>query len=369
MRVTAFARYGSRAASTRQRILQYIPHLHAAGIEVECHALLDDDYVASLASGDRYPLRRILRAYASRLRQVTASRRSDLLWIYSDLFPYLPPGFERLVTGSGPPIAYDLDDAFFLAYDDSSNPLIRAAVGGKFRKLFARAAACCCGNAYLVEYAQRDCANSIVIPTVVDTDRYRPAPDAEGGESVTIGWIGSPSTWCNVRPLLPLLGELCAHGGVRVKAVGAGSIAEPDRFDGLELVSWAPEREIADLQSMDIGIMPLLDRPFQRGKSGYKLIQYMSCGLPVVASPVGVNSEIVREAENGYFATTEQEWRDALTKLASDGELRRSFGSSGRDRAVSAYSLESQAPKLVDLFKSIAVAAEPGGSRGGASSA
>ena len=357
MRVTAFARYGPRAASTRQRLLQYFPYLREAGVEVDCHTLLDDDYVASLATGERYSWQRIMAAYASRIREVIAARKSDLLWVYSDLFPYFPALFERLVTLRGQRIVYDLDDAFFQRYADSRNPVVRALVGCKFRKLFGRAAACCCGNSYLLEYALSCGARGIVLPTVVDTEVYRPAAETQTDRSVTIGWIGSPTTWPQVRPYLPLLEQLCRDHDVRVRVIGAGKSAESDHFANLELIEWNETDEVAEVQKMDIGIMPLFDRPFERGKSGYKLIQYMACGLPVVASPVGANREIV-SSDTGILAANMTEWSEALSTLISDGELRKRLGWNGRKRVEAHFSLDSQAPRLINLLKSAARQAE-----------
>lgn len=353
MKVAAFARYGTMAASSRQRLLQYIPQLRAAGIDVEWHALLDDGYVHSLAKGEPYPKWRIAQAYFRRLQQLRSSGNADLLWIYADLFPYLPAGFERAVTGIGKPIVYDFDDAFFHRYDDSRSPVVRGLLGNKFAKLLRHAAACCCGNAYVRDYAVQYCPNSIVIPTVVDTNIYHPTAKRSASGPAIIGWIGSPTTWPNVRPLVPLLRRLCADGQVRVRAVGAGPAAERDRFPGLDLVEWNEAIEVAEVQQMDIGIMPLVDLPFERGKSGYKLIQYMACGLPVVASPVGVNCEIVVEGENGFLPTIELEWRDALNRLIGDAGLRARLGTNGRKRAEASYSLSSQAPRLIALFNEI----------------
>jgi len=157
-----------------------------------------------------------------------------------------------------------------------------------------------------------------------------------------------------VQPMLPMLREVCAETGATLLAVGAGAAARGDHFPGLELRDWGEDSEIGDVQSMDIGIMPLVDRPFERGKSGYKLVQYMACGLPVVASPVGVNSEIVENGENGFLARDEHEWRDVLIRLLRDENMRKELGASGRARAQERYSLASQSPRLVDLFKTIA---------------
>ena len=122
----------------------------------------------------------------------------------------------------------------------------------------------------------------------------------------------------------------------------------------MEQREWGEAREVDDIQSMDVGIMPLLDRPFERGKSGYKLVQYMACGLPVVASPIGVNAEIVKDGVNGFLAATEEQWRQALSSLLRDRRLRDRLGKAGREQAVRHFSLNSQKGRLVDLFKSVA---------------
>jgi glycosyltransferase involved in cell wall biosynthesis len=352
MRVAAFTRYSGKAASTRQRVLQYLPRLRAAGIEVDHHALLDDRYVESLVTAESYPRKRIAGAYFDRIRQVTAAGDVDLVWIYVELFPYLPALMELLAT-RGRTVVYDMDDAFFHRYEDSSNPIVRGLLGRKYRHLLSRASACTCGNDYLRDYAQRYCANSIVLPTVVDTEQYVPVKRPEA-KPVVIGWIGSPTTWQTVLPLLPLMRELCAGGDIRFRVIGAGRAAEKDRFPGLDLIDWSEALEVAEVQRMDIGIMPLTDSPFERGKSGYKLIQYMACGLPAVASPVGVNRSIVTEGANGFLATSESEWRVALHRLIADPSLRRRMGERGRRLVETSYSLDSQAPRLIDLFESVA---------------
>ncbi len=136
--------------------------------------------------------------------------------------------------------------------------------------------------------------------------------------------------------------------------VGAGAAAESDRFPGMELCDWSEQSEVGSVQMMDIGIMPLPDEPWARGKSGYKLVQYMACGLPVVASPVGVNSTIVEHGEHGFLAGDQAEWLQALERLLGDDELRARMGVAGRDRIVRDYSLQSQAPRFIEVLKSAA---------------
>jgi len=352
MRILALTRYGTLAASTRQRFQSYEPALRQAGMSVDYAPLLTNGHLKRLVEGKRTSLPQIARYYAARLLRLLTARRYDVLWVHCELFPYLP-GLERLAGLWGKPIVFDYDDAIFHYYDASSRPLVRGLLGRKLEPLLRSAAACICGNDYLRDYAARFCERSIVIPTVVDTEVYRRLERKKPIVPVVVGWIGSPSTWANVRPLLPLLETLHREHGVRFRAVGAGSAAERDRFPGMELEEWTMAGEVAEVQAMDIGIMPLLDQPFERGKSGYKLVQYMACGLPVVASPVGVNRQMVTPGENGFLASTEAEWREALERLIGDTSLRAHMGKNGRALAERSYSLAVHAPRLVALFREI----------------
>jgi glycosyltransferase involved in cell wall biosynthesis len=354
MRVAAFTKYGPMAASTRQRLLQYIPHLAAAGITVDYHPLLPDDYVRGVGTGRSYPRRKTLKLYANRLRQLLAETDADAIWVYAELFPYLPGAWEKLAFRSGKPVVYDCDDAFFHAYDSHRSPWVRKLLGRKLEPLLGGAAAACCGNAYLESYVSRFCADTMLLPTVVDTNVYGPALGPRPDRPVTIGWIGSPSTWPYMRPILPLLRELAESRGIRLRAVGAGPGAQADAFPGMDLIEWSEAREVDEVRAMDIGIMPLPDDIWARGKCGYKLIQYMACALPVVASPVGVNTEIVSPGGNGFLATDGAQWRDALLALIGDPDLRRRFGEAGRRRVEDHYSLAGHAPRLAGLLRSLA---------------
>lgn len=349
MRLLALTKYDMLAASTRQRFRLYEPALNAAGFTVDYAPLLENSHVSGLTSGRRTSLAGLARAYGARLLRLARAGGYDALWVHYELFPFLPGMFERLASLHRQPVIVDYDDATFDYYAFSSSPLVRHLLDGKLEPLLRGAAACCCGNAYLEAYAEQFCDRSMILPTVVDTDRYLPISRPD--RPITIGWIGSPSTYVLVPPLLPLLRDLADERGVRVRVVGAGKAAERDQFAGLDLVDWSEASEIADVQAMDIGIMPLQDLPFQRGKCGYKLIQYMACGLPVVASPVGVNAAIVEDGVTGFLADTLDQWRTALNRLIDDADLRRSMGQAGRRRAVEAYSLQTHAPRLVEVMR------------------
>lgn len=352
MKVLALTKYDARAASTRQRFVQHVPHLSAHGIEVEISPLLGDAYLRKLAQGVSTSRAAILPRYLSRARRLLR-KDFDLLWVQYDVFPYLPGLFDRLAGFGGKPIVCDFDDAIFHLYDQHKRALVRGLLGRKLAPLLSRAAACICGNAYLQAYASQYCANSVVIPTVVDTARYLPAPHPAGREAKpVVGWIGSPSTWANVEPLLPTILPLLAELNAEFHVVGAGPAARG--IAGVTAIEWSEESEIAAVQAMDIGIMPLLDRPFQRGKCGYKLIQYMACGLPVIASPVGVNRTIVDDEATGLLADGPGDWARALRRLIADPELRRRMGAEGRRRAVADYSLASQQGALLETLRAAA---------------
>lgn len=175
-------------------------------------------------------------------------------------------------------------------------------------------------------------------------------------EPLRVGWIGSPTTARYLDLLAEPLARLMAEGLIRPVLIGAGVDALPG-LDA-ERIPWAEAEEVAALNGLDVGVMPLVDSLWERGKCGYKLIQYMACGKPVVASPVGVNRVIVEPegtpAANGFLAGTSIEWEAALRALAIDPELRRRLGQAGRSKVERAYSLQAVAPQLVGLLRSAA---------------
>ncbi len=206
------------------------------------------------------------------------------------------------------------------------------------------------GNAYLADRARRAGAAWVeIVPTVVDAAAYSPSGlDRRTGTPV-IGWIGSPSTWdAYMVPMMPLLTGVAQAEAARIRAVGSG--IGGDDHPVLDRLPWTEQTEVARIQEMDIGIMPLTDTPWSRGKCGYKLIQYMACGLPVIASPVGVNCEIVEDGVNGFLAETEAEWQAALTRLLRDPDLRRRMGQAGQAKVEGRYSLQVWGPRVADML-------------------
>ena len=345
-------KYGDKAASMRQRFQQFIPAMDGSDISVEVRPLLKNGYIARVNAGLGISMPQVALSYISRFFVLLSVRRYDVVWLHYEAFPFLPSFFESLLLASGRPVILDFDDAIFHQYDNHRSVIVRQLLGNKLQKLMAGAVICSAGNAYLADYARRFCSDVRVLPTVVDTNMYKPDLICEVDAVVTVGWIGTPSTWNYVKPLVPMLQKLCETHNVSVKIIGAGVQKNPP--SGLTFVGWTEDTEIADIQSMDIGIMPLPDEPWARGKCGYKLIQYMACGLPVVASPVGVNSAIVDQGVNGYLAESVEEFSNYIKQLLADASLRSKMGVAGRQRVESDYSLKTHAPRFVQIIKDAA---------------
>jgi hypothetical protein len=334
--------------------MQYFDLLKAANIEVTAFPIFSDSYVCGLQQGQR-SLFEVWRAYVQRLAGMRKAEKYDLLWIEKEVFPWLPAWFESFLLSRQAPYVLDYDDAVFHYYDQHRSAVVRSALEGKHRDLMRGAALVVAGNDYLASYAQDAGAARVeIVPTVVDLQRYplarqRSTPDL--AEIPCVGWIGQRATADFLRPLAPLFEQLRSQGKGRFTAIGidAQLLGLP-----MESVAWSEDTEVASLQALDVGIMPLLDGPFERGKCGYKLIQYMACGLPVVASPVGVNRQIVEHGVNGFLAETPAQWAEALQTLLADLALRQRMGQAGRGKVERSYSIQVTAPRLAGLLKAAA---------------
>lgn len=356
MRLLMLPRYGALGASSRLRMMQYLPALRAAGMEVDVAPMLDDDYVRGLYAG-AVPKWSVVRSYGRRLRRLRALHRYDLAWLQREACPWLPGWLELALLGRSTPLAVDYDDAVFHRYDAHGSRWVRLLLGNKIDRVMARADLVTAGNDYLAARARAAGSRRIEwLPTVVDLDRYPEAAPLRVGPPLVVGWIGSPATAHYLREVAAALAPLHASGLIRGVAVGA----RPDQVAGtvFQPREWREETEAEALRGFDIGIMPLRDELWERGKCGYKLIQYMASGLPVVASPVGVNTEIVSEGVNGLLASEPGQWADAIARLARDPDLRRSMGEAGRQRVRQRYSLQAQAGRLIDMLRNMAAGRE-----------
>jgi glycosyltransferase involved in cell wall biosynthesis len=346
--VLLLSRYGRLGASSRVRFLQYKEWLEIQDIFITVSPFFSNEYIQALYQG-RKSLGAVISGYARRLLDIAKARRFDLVVVEKELLPFLPAIAEWLLCRMGVPLLVDYDDATFHRYDEHTNQFVRRFLGNKIDNVMRFASVVTVGNEYLGERARLAGARHIkVIPTVVDAERYRPR-DTDERSVLTIGWIGTPKTSHYLEPLLPAFERLKERFSVRFLAVGANSRNFSDT--PVETMPWTEESEVASIQQFDIGIMPLSDSPWERGKCGYKLIQCMACGVPVVASPVGVNCEIVKPGLNGFLAA-DHDWEEALEKLLSDEVLRNRCGQQARKNVESWYSTEVQAPRLLAAMMS-----------------
>nr|WP_183182173.1 glycosyltransferase family 4 protein [Azospirillum sp. OGB3] len=343
-------RYGRLGASSRLRFLAYLPALRDAGLQVAEAPLLDDDYLRRLYGGEPADRARIAAAYARRLAVLRGVRRHDVVWLEKEALPWLPFKAEAAAGLGRIPYVMDIDDAWFERYAGHRLAPVRALLGGKFATLARNARIVLAGNPYLADWARgAGCRDVRLLPTVVEPERYPLLPFPGEAGLTTVGWIGSPST---ARYLGMVGGALARLGpALRLRVIGASDLVLPVPAD---CVPWREDSETSELGRFDIGIMPLPDSPWERGKCGYKLIQYMAAGRPVVASPVGVNTILVRHGVNGFLADGEDAWADALGRLAADPDLRTRMGAAGRRLVEERYALSVTAPQLVGALRDAA---------------
>ena len=351
MKVLLLSKYSRMGASSRLRSLQYLPVLVDEGIEVTVSNLFDDEYLKELYAEGRRSKVRSLTLYLKRLLVLLTAFRFDVIWIEKEIFPYFPAVFERILAFLGVNYVVDYDDAIFHNYDLAGSGLVRKMLGRKIDAVMAQANCVVAGNQYLAERARSAGAKRVeIIPTVVDHTRYFQAART-GDDQLVIGWIGSPSTQRYVVEIRDALRTVYDKTGARLMLVGATNSVVGELADiPVEVVPWSEESEAECISKMDVGIMPLVDGPWEKGKCGYKLIQYMASGLAVVASPVGVNVEIVNGC--GRLAQSTGEWADSLLELLSDHSVRDRLGRAGRDAVEKRYSLQTQAPILAEILKS-----------------
>ncbi len=350
-RLLILPRYTEKGPSSRVRMDQYLPYLKETGFEITIHPFFDDGYIDSLYSHRPIKIPAVIHSFWNRVWISLHKRKYDLIWLQQELLPWIPFDMEKVLYSKKIPLLVDYDDAVFHRYDLHKSPFIRLLLRKKIDHVMEIASGLTVGNAYLAERAEQAGARNIhILPSVVDTKKYH-CKSKEAQTVFIIGWLGTPKTIHFLETIKSAL-ENVLNNTTRLIIVGADI---PDSLKDLPIQSqtWNEDTEIDQILQFDVGIMPLIDAPFERGKCGYKLIQYMACGLPVVASPVGVNQSIVEQGINGFLASTTEEWTDAIIKLKDDANLRQKMGMAGRKKVESHYSLESTAAQLVNLFDQI----------------
>ena len=338
----------------RYRLEQWDPLLRERGVEIT-YAPFEDEELHSVVykpgqTGKKMQL--VGRNLARRLSTISKARKYDLVYILREAALLGPAIFERLLYQQRVPFVFDFDDAIFVTYRSPSNGYLSYLKFASKTKTICRLAShVMVGNPYLAEYAGQVNDNVTVIPTTIDTDKYRVAPPRNSDGPLTIGWTGSYSTVQHLDTLRGALQKLAEAENFRLRVIGTPSYElAPVQVEAMQ---WRAATELEDLSAIDIGVMPLPDDNWSKGKCGLKALQFMALGIPTICSPVGVNTDIIQDNENGFLAATEAEWVEKLTRLLRSAELRRRLGHAGRTTVEEKYSAVTQAPRVYEIFKSV----------------
>lgn len=346
VQVHGLTAYPLSAASARVRIGDFRPFLREHDVELTHRPALTDSEYAVLKSGAS-SVRKAAVLVHSALRAAREQHTDSLLMVQRLLLLTPVPGIDppRHVD------AYDIDDALFVGSPAEANRRFQWVKQERRRAVstMRRARLVIAANAFLAEHARTLNRRVEVIPSCVDP-QSQPQRRHEEADVVTIGWIGSHTTVEYLRPVLPVLARLGEHGKATKLVVIGGDTGV--RASWIEHRPWSPASQAADLAGLDIGIMPLPDSPWARGKSGYKLLQYFAAGVPAVASPVGINAELVADGR-GFTATSEAEWTESLLSLVQSARERRERGALARVYVEANYSYQRWAPELAALLRSL----------------
>jgi glycosyltransferase involved in cell wall biosynthesis len=338
----------------RYRIEQWEPLLRKNGVEItyapfeseELHALL----YKTGNMGRKLSL--VAEGISRRFSMMRSVGEYDVVYVFREAALLGPPFFERWIHRSGVPIVFDFDDAVFVSYRSPTNGYLSyLKFASKTKSICRMSAHVMAGNPYLAEYARQVNTNVTIVPTTIDTEKYTVTERTNESELPTIGWTGSFSTVQHLDTLRSALQKLARQTRFRLRVIGTPTY----KLDGLdvEAMPWRSLTELEDLNAIDIGIMPLPDDSWSKGKCGLKALQFMALGIPTVGSPVGVNTEIIHDGENGFIANSEDEWIEKLGRLLHSAELRTQLGRAGRTTVETKYSANVQAPRVFELLRSV----------------
>ncbi len=360
MRLLFLMPYGRMAASSRTRVYQYLPYLNRMGIRYDVLTAFSDSRIREITLpllhrwGRKvfYYIEGWFRMLRLGWRILNRAHMYDILFIQRVIFPTPIPLLLRCMKT---PVVYDFDDAIFttdITERNFVNRVVRWRNGRKLPAMLKSASHVVVENEYTRAYAERYCPNVTTITGPIDTNRYCPSEkNGSSNGSLTLGWIGSPTTEKYLEAIRRPL-EAVGHRFPSVRLLLIGAPKFTVRGLPTEHRGWDMDREVADLQRFDIGLMPLTDDAWTRGKGGYKLLQYMAVGIPAIASPVGINRVLVEDEVNGFQANSEKEWTHQLFRLIEDTDLRRRMGEEGRRRMERDYALSVSADRLIEVLKS-----------------
>jgi len=356
MKVIYFTKYSRNGASSRLRSFQYFSFLEKEKIEVTVRPLFDEAYLENLYKGKKTSKVKLLKFYLSRFFTLFTLYKYDKVVIEKELFPYFFSWFEKILFLLNVKYIVDYDDAIFHNYDLNPNKLILFFLKNKINNVMKYSSCVIVGNSYLAQRAKDSGAKkTVLMPTVIDINRYK-AKDNFTDSPIVIGWIGSPSTYKYIKKFEPIFLKLRKMFNIELHIVGVKEYGQCSKE--IKFIEWSEESEVELINKFDIGVMPLENTPWELGKCSYKLIQYMGCGIPVIASSIGMNNEVVKNGKNGYLVNDDNEWIERLCDLIIDKELRVSLGNFGRQTVIEKFSLEKNISILLATLYNEKIAEE-----------
>lgn len=317
-----------------------MPHLESLGISVDLVPFADAELMSILHKPGRQTIKALvnIHRFFRRFGDAIRTRGYDAVLIHRAACIGGPATVERVIAALGRPIIYDFDDAIFKLHTTEANRRFGwLKFPGKTKTLCRLSEHIVVGNNYLADYALKYNSRVSVIPTSIDTDRYQPVTNNTSNGKVVVGWTGSSTSQTHLEMFAPVVRELVSRRDVEVRVI---SDREPE-LPGIPYVwkPWSPETEVEDLAQIDIGIMPIPDDEWARGKCSLKALQYMAMGIPTICSPVGTNSEVIQHGENGLLAAKTEDWISCFEALVDDVALRQRLGRRGRCTVEEKYSM------------------------------
>ena len=341
-----------RSPGQRFRFEQYLDFLSSNGYEVDFSNLFNEDDDRKLYSKgsiiDKFFIyRKCLKVRKDNLKKMNDY---DIIFIFREAMMTGSIKFEKAFSKSRAKLIYDFDDAIWIPNVSDANKQFEFLKDySKTSKIIELSDMIFAGNQYLADYASKFNNNVKIVPTTIDTNEYKKI-DSNKGNKVVIGWSGSITTIQHFEYAIPFLRELKNKFGnaIEFKVIGDENYVNEEL--SIKGLTWNKQTEIEDLSTFDIGIMPLPDDEWAKGKCGLKGLQYMALEIPTIMSPVGVNTEIIQDSVNGFLASTEEEWLNKLGLLIQSEELRKKLGKAGRQTVIDKYSIEANKDKYLTLL-------------------
>jgi len=345
-------RFDENGAAPRYRIYQYLDSFKKLGFNITVKPLFNINYLNNLYFKKKRSIFYLIKTYFQRALFLTFNKsKFDIVLMDGELFPFIPYFFEKMFLPRH--FIIDQDDAIFHTYDNHRSFLVRLLLGKKIKKVWRKSHHIIVGNDYIKKNAiAMGVKQVIALPTVVNAELYKPSITSRTKykDEIIIGWVGSPTTIHSMDHIKQAIINVSKKANIILYIIGAKY-----NIPGVKIIcidwkdGWSELDEINLTNEIDIGIMPLVDGPYHKGKGGFKLIKYMACAKPMIASAVGVNTEIIDHGKNGYLTSSVEEWEKYLLILIENPEKRKQFGSAGREKMLAQYSFQVIDPIICNM--------------------